>query len=143
MRVRQGFVSNSSSQSFVILGAPLKKSVKRRQMFEELLSDKQLKKVVKEANGYIPEADQVPWDKMTEEDIEDIEYDLFEAAGLHRTWVDDKEVVGFQLATFDAYDGCSCKFSFEDLATKAEQLTKKMGNHLTGKICIYAGVEGC
>jgi hypothetical protein len=107
MKIRTGFVSNSSSSSFVMLGA------KVGDFRKNISEDKMIELMDKYEVSYTPDS--------VEDDFNDALYNE-RFGGLIYLW--SEEALGYQLASDSDYMLDYTETSIEDLKIKAEEIQK-------------------
>jgi len=148
MKIRKGFVSNSSSASFVIIGFGIDNSDSKetaKNVFD--LSDEDIMDKMKASSYYKKYPEKLEDPKAIKEFCNELLYDLEEAANFDVLMgegdiPDGKIVVGKIISYVTTEDQQEAKqFDVDELVTKIKTLQEEMGN--TDTLKIYTGTMCC
>lgn len=87
MKCRSGFVSNSSSSSFVIWGVKIRRDVTCKELLERMFDADEIAAIARDTY-------QKGWAELTENEIDDMWDDLKDEAGINVIFVGDDLIVG-------------------------------------------------
>jgi|3_EtaG_2_1085321.scaffolds.fasta_scaffold30640_2 hypothetical protein len=145
MKVRQGFVSNSSSSSFVLVGVDITGKMSITEAVKKLISEEELANRLSETNGYYEK-----YGRNLYHNIDELIEDDYCAALDHSCYsiINDEEqgapsgstIIGIMIADFDTYSDTQ-ETGIADLVTVLADL-KKLGI-TDSDIKVYCGTRLC
>lgn len=125
MKTRSGFVSNSSTSSFVVLGVEFDHDeYSNRELLEMFVPRDELDKVVKSCSHI----DANSWSEANEDDAHEVAYLLQDDSDFilmdheENGAPEGKKVIGIQIADGDPNEWCNISYSFDELREKAERI---------------------
>ena len=151
MKLRQGFVSNSSSSSFVCIGVEVSKNdISTMEIIEKVFGVSK-QELIDGLNEYALQKYKASDDQEKEEILKNhAEYQMFDGikdimvrSGEDEDLPDDAHVIIKYLQMEDPLEGetNSATYLLTDLVSQMEKINEKIGN--IGTIKIFAGTRSC